>query len=159
MYVPKSLGVHAPNSFPTCIKARQSLSKWDESLLRRSFARFRLKVNSSTFQVIFFKFYEYLWLYLYVFSILFLWLYEWLVSTFIKQRCVNQSYASNTLNCYFWHVKLFLEKRGLQENLNDRVLICINRLESFVEPGNRARSGSKIGKKCETWLLPPLLRS
>ena len=61
---------------PTCIKARQSLSKWDESLLRRSFARFRLKVNSSTFQVIFFKFYEYLWLYLYVFSILFLWLYE-----------------------------------------------------------------------------------
>ena len=38
---------------PTCIKARQSLSKWDESLLRRSFARFRLKVNSSTFQVIF----------------------------------------------------------------------------------------------------------
>ena len=58
---------------PTCIKARQSLSKWDESLLRRSFARFRLKVNFSGH---FFKFYEYLWLYLYVFSILFLWLYE-----------------------------------------------------------------------------------
>ena len=143
IYVPKSLGVYAPNSSPTCIKARQSLSKWDESLLRRSFARFRLKVN---FLGHFFKFYEYLWLYLYVFSILFLWLYEWLVSTFIKQRCVNQSYASNTLNCYFWHVKLFLEKRWqewLQQNLNDRVLICINCLESFVEPGNRAKSGSK----------------
>ena len=98
---------------PTCIKARQSLSKWDESLLRRSFARFRLKVNSSTFQVIFFKFYEYLWLYLYVFSILFLWLYEWLVSTFYKTKRCKPKLCFKYIELLFLTCKIiFREKRA-----------------------------------------------
>ena len=75
----------------------------------------------------------------------------------------------NTKLCFKYIELLFLEceiifrekkwQEWLQQNLNDRVLICINCLESFVEPGNIAKSGSKKGKRCQTWLLLPLLRS
>ena len=59
----------------------------------------------------------------------------------------------NTKLCFKYIELLFLEceiifrekkwQEWLRQNLNDRVLICINCLESFVEPGNRAKSGSK----------------
>ena len=55
----------------------------------------------------------------------------------------------NTKLCFKYIELLFLEceiifrekkwQEWLQQNLNDRVLICINCLESFVEPGNRAK--------------------
>ena len=127
---------------PTCIKARQSLSKWDESLLRRSFARFRLKVNLSTFQVIFFSSSMSTCGCICMFSLS-------CSSGYMSDLLVPFINKCNTKLCFKYIELLFLEceiifrekkwQEWLRQNLNDRVLICINCLESFVEPGNRAK--------------------
>ena len=77
-------------------------------------------------------------------------------SGYMSDLLVPFTNKCNTKLCFKYIELLFLEceiifrekkwQEWLRQNLNDRVLICINRLESFVEPGNRAKSGSKRGK-------------
>ena len=85
MYVPISLGVYAPNSFPHLYQGQTEPFKVGREFAAQVVCQVSPESELINFSGHFLNFYEYLWLYLYVFSILFLWLYEWLVSTFYKQ--------------------------------------------------------------------------
>ena len=76
MYVPKSLGFYAPNSSPHLYQGQTEPFKVGGEFAAQVVCQVSPESELINFSGHFLNFYEYLWLYLYVFSILFLWLYE-----------------------------------------------------------------------------------